>query len=139
MCGAAYGFLSAYAVHVSRTEQLADRQDYLQELYRRHQELVRKQAAIKQIRSFSDQAAALKLGRSDWLFYDVHVQGGFSFEAAQQIIGQCNDSPLAYYWPISLEVTTPGGAEESNSSAAKEKALGDVQLTVKGQFVARSR
>jgi len=77
--------------------------------------------------------------RNHWTFYDVNVEGGFSWDAAHKIIRQCSDSLAAYYWPISIEIRVPekAAATQSASSPSNDRSTGDVQLTIKGQFVAR--
>lgn len=133
---AAYAFLAAYAFYGVQQQQLEAKTMRLSSLTQRQRELQRKRDVLEQVRRFNDQVTDLKLDRRDWLFYDVNVQGGFNYDAAQQIIQQCGDSDLAYYWPISLEVKTTDKSARTPASAGRP-VPGDVQLTVKGQFVAR--
>jgi hypothetical protein len=136
VCVAAYIFLAAYAHYSLQQEQLDAKTMRLTTLTQRQQELLHQRHLLEQAYRFNDQVTTFKLDRGDWLFYDVNVQGDFDFDAAQQIIEQCGDSALAYYWPIALEIKT---VEKSAKGPQPPGAVarGDVQLTVKGQFVAR--
>ena len=139
VCLAAYHFLAAFGNYSAQVEQLQAQQVRLRMLTLQQEEYARSRAMLAQVSTFSDQAAVLKLNRSDWLFYDVNVQGDFTYEVADQLIRQCSASTLAYYWPQSLEIKAVGAKEaqaQSPPGVAKGKP-GDVQLTVKGQFVAR--
>ena len=103
-------------------------------------ELVHKQALLAQAQQFASSVRDLKLTREDWAFYDVNVQAPLSYAAAREIIDQCADSAAAYYWPISLEVK----ALERKPAATAPRQIPDggpaeVQLTVKGRFVARQQ
>jgi hypothetical protein len=134
---AAYAFLAAYAYYGMQQEQLAARTMRLSMMTQRQRELLRQREVLEQVRQFNDSINAFKLDRRDWLFYDVNVQGDFNYEAAQQIIQQCSDSELAYYWPISLEVKSVDKPDKGAPATPGHTPRGDVQLTVKGQFVAR--
>lgn len=134
---AAYGFLAAYAVHGMQQEQLIAKKMRLSALDKHRRELLRKRETLEQVRRFTERVVALKLDRQDWLFYDVNVQGDFNYDAAQQIIEQCSDSDLAYYWPLALEIKTVDKTANRSPSSTGKPMHGDVQLTVKGQFVAR--
>ena len=138
LCAAAYGFLSAYALKVMHAEQLEVHQEHLRALRRQNQELLRKSALLEQAAQFTQRAKALGLERSRWAFYDVNFQAPLEFEAAQQIVSQCGDSSLAYFWPISLEIKAPVAQQPAGAPPAggvSEPA--DVQVAVKGRFVAR--
>lgn len=134
---AAYSFLAAYAFHGIQQQQLESKTMRLSSLTQRQREMQHKRDVLEQVRIFDDQVTALKLDRKDWLFYDVNVQGGFNYDAAQQIIEECSGSDLAYYWPLSLEVKAVDESVKSAAGSSGQPARGDVQLTVKGQFVAR--
>ncbi|MBT8340013.1 MAG: hypothetical protein HKP58_06180 [Desulfatitalea sp.] len=104
----------------------------------RQRESVRQRDALARAADFDHAVTELALDRKGWLFYDVNVQGAFSFDTARQIIAQCNDSDLAFYWPIALELKHIDATESpSGQAAAPAQAKGDMHLTVKGQFVAR--
>lgn len=133
VCVAAYAFLAAYAYYAIQLEHLEVKTLRLSSLTQRQRDLRRKSDLLEQVRLFDDQVTAFKLNRRDWLFYDVNVQGEFNYDAAQEIIQQCGDSELAYYWPLSLEIKTVDKSQPSTGQAVR----GDVRLTVKGQFVAR--
>ena len=114
----------------------------MQRLHRltlRHQEIIRNQETLKKVQGFSNQVISRGLERNHWTFYDVNVEGGFSYDAAHKIIRQCSDSTAAYYWPISMEIRVPEKAASPQSATApsNDRSTGDVQLTIKGQFVAR--
>ena len=134
-----YSCLSAYAVYRSADRRLEADQAYLRSLNLRKQELLRKQKVLRQARQFSLKAADLGLREAEWTFYDVNVQDTFSFETARQIIEQCSNSDLAYYWPISLEVKTAARSEKKAGARDETKAPGEVQLTVKGRFLTRQQ
>jgi hypothetical protein len=136
---AAYGLLAASALRDVRGEQVAAREIQLQAQTRRQQALTRQRLQLEQVQTFEAQVADLRLQRSHWLFYSVNVQGAFSFEAARQLIEQCSDSEIAYYWPIELEIQTslPSASAKKQRSGSGSAVQGDVQLSIKGQFVAR--
>lgn len=134
---AAYGFLAAYALHGIHLQQLSEQERQLQTVTRRQQELVRQRHLLTQVNAFDQRVAALDLQRRQWLFYQVNVQGHFSYDAAQQIIEQCADSALAYYWPIALEIRSGRQESERRRPGAPGAVQGDVHLTVKGRFVAK--
>jgi len=141
LCASAYGFLSAYALKTIRQEQLAARQNHLRLLNRQRLELARQAAALNQAARFVARAQELGLQRNDWAFYDVNVQAPLEYEAAQEIIAQCSDSSAAYFWPLSLELKVPE-QQQGKTAAPSQTAMGgpaDVQLMVKGRFVARQR
>ena len=106
----------------------------LHHLTLRHQEIIRNQETLKKVKGFSDQVISNGLERSQWTFYDVNVEGGFSWDAAHKIIRQCDDSLAAYYWPISIEIRVP--EKGAATPPSNDQSTGDVQLTIKGQFVA---
>jgi hypothetical protein len=137
VCVAAYLFLAAYAYYGMQQGQLEAKQIRLSALTDRQRDLLRKRDLLEKVRLFSDQVSGLKLNRQEWLFYDVNVQGEFEYEAAQLIIQQCSDSDLAYYWPIALEIKTTDKVGGRAQPAPVKPDQSDVQLTVKGKFVAR--
>lgn len=138
VCAAAYGFLSAYALRSMRQDQLAAKKTQLHVLNLQHQELVRKTALLEQAGRFTQRARELGLEPGKWSFYDVQVREPLGYEAAQEIIFQCRDSSMAYFWPISLEITSPRkDPEHAGASPAGSPDAADVQLSVKGRFVAR--
>jgi len=137
VCVGAYGFLAAFGYHEMQAEQLAAKTMRLSAMAQRRSELIRKKALLEQVNRFSNEVTAYQLARPDWLFYDVNVQGGFNYHTAQMIIQQCSDSDLAYYWPIMLEIKSVDSKAQPGNQTAKTPIQGDVQLTVKGQFVAR--
>ena len=112
----------------------------MQFLEQQQRELVHKQAVLEQAQQFTRSARDLKLTRADWAFYDVNVQTPMSYAAAREVIDQCGDSATAYFWPISLEIKALEG--EKPAPSPKQAPVGgrtDVQLTVKGRFVARQQ
>lgn len=120
-----------------QAERLAAQQRRQQLLDLHRQELRRKKSVMEQAQAFSTRMAALGLERREWRFYDVNVQAGMSYEAAQRLIEQCRDSELAYYWPIALEIEVPQETDRKAGQPKPGEGKGDVQLTIKGQFVAR--
>ncbi len=137
VCLAAYGFLAAYAYHSMQQEQLEAKKMRLSALSQQQAELIRKQDLLKKARLFNEQVTAFHLNPQTWLFYDVNVQGQFRYEAAQLVIQQCSDSELAYYLPISLEINNIDTAVRNNRPEVDQAERKDVQLRVKGKFVAR--
>ena len=137
VCAAAYGFLGACGTMSADREHLIAQQVRLQIINAEQRQWTRKQKNLQQGLMFCERAAALGLERRHWAFYDVNVQGAFSFEAAQQIIHQCGDSTSAYYWPGSLEIKVFAAGDHLPGAKTPKETPGDVQLTVKGQFVAR--
>lgn len=137
VCAAAYGFLGAYAAFDLQSERLAAQQGRKQKMDFRRQELQRKKSVMAQAQAFSTRLADLGLERRKWRFYEVNVQAGVSYEAAQRLIEQCRDSELAYYWPIALEIEVPQKVGPKAGQSKPGEVKGDVQLTIKGQFVAR--
>ena len=119
--------------------QLAGHQRRLLQLTVRHKEIMANQATLQQVQAFSSRLIQKGLERNRWSFYEVNVQGSFSYDAARKIIGQCSDSAAAYYWPGSMEIKVPDKTAPSRpaSPSANDTAPGDVQLTVIGKFVAR--
>lgn len=101
------------------------------------QEIDRHQPGLQQADRFAVQARNLGLEENKWIFYDVHVQGAFDFETARQIIEQCSHSDQAYYWPITLEVKALKNDDATPAGGVRRNGDGQVQLTVKGKFVAR--
>lgn len=136
VCAAAYGFLSTYALKTLQQEQLTVQQGQLRRVQQQHRELMRKQAVLKQAAQFSQLARDLGLQPADWSFYDVSIQAPMPFEAAQEIIRQCDESGAAYFWPISLEVKAQDNNGEKTAARPADAVAADVQLTVKGRFVA---
>jgi hypothetical protein len=134
---AAYGCLRAYARFVLKEQLWVLQHNHLQRLTQRQVALQRKQKIMAQADLFARQVEALRLAQKNWSFYDVNVQGPFSFDTAKQIIEQCSDSDLAYFWPMSLVVKVVG--KEPNKGAKPPAAAdhGDVQINVTGQFIAR--
>lgn len=137
ICVATYGFWGSYHAYRTQKDTAVNLQDRLQHLRAQQQELSRKEAILRQVAVFTDQAQELGLVRHKWTFYDVNVQAPLSYETAQEIISQCRDSSSAYFWPISLDVKSQTGDAKASSVAAKKGEQGDVQLLVKGKFVAR--
>lgn len=137
LCMAAYAFLSAYAYQGMQTRQLDNEKVRLRVAVSEQQKLVRQREALEKVVAFSDNADKLNLAKSDWIFYDVNVQGMFSYETASQIVEQCNDSDLAYYWPIALEMKRGASGQNAQTATPANGSGGDVQLIVKGKFVAR--
>lgn len=134
---AAYGFLAAYASYDMQKAQLDSKKMRLSVLNQQQAEILRKQDMLNRARLFSEHIDAFKLSPKSWFFYDVNVQGEFRYESAQQIIQQCSDTELAYYWPISLKIVSLTQPEELNTSTTTQQERKDVQLTIKGKFVAR--
>ena len=134
---AAYGFLAAYAFYSMQAEQLEAKKMRLSVLNQRQAELLRKQDLVKAASDFHDGVTTLKLNKQNWLFYDVNVEGQFQYEAAQLIVQQCSDSALAYYWPLTLEIKAITKSGQGAKSGDTNKEQKDVQLMVKGKFVAR--
>ncbi len=119
-------------------EQLAAQQRRLRLLNLQHDELVRQSALLDRADRFARRARALGLQRENWTSYDVNVQSPLSYEAAQEMIYQCSDSDLAYFWPISLEIKAPEKEQGGRPHVATSGAgATDVILSVKGRFVAR--
>jgi hypothetical protein len=118
---------------------LAAGRAHLSVLNQKQQELTRKQKVLDQTYRFVQKAAALELEREDWTFFDVNVQGTFSFQTARQIIEQCKNSMMAYYWPISLEIKTGMQAKDRIAGKKQLEEHSDVELTIKGQFLARQQ
>jgi hypothetical protein len=109
-------------------------------LKRQQQELVRKAAILKRAAQFAARARELNLQPGAWTLYDVNVQSPLAFEAAQEIVYLCGDTSLAYYWPISLEISKQN-TDAPHAGAAKgiSATPADVRLLVKGRFAARRR
>lgn len=130
--------MGAYREMQRHQAELAAHKTELARLNLQQDELRRKRQILDQVSDFTARATSLGLVPEAWSFYDVNVAGGFSYETARQIIEQCSESPLAYYWPISLEI---GAVKPEETRPAQGQAAaapkGDVQLAVKGQFVAR--
>ena len=140
-CAAAYGFFEDYNSRQMRRVQLEAQHRRLHLLTLRHQEIIRNREILKNVKGFSDQVIRHGLERNNWTFYDVNVEGGFSYDAAHKIIRQCSDSAAAYYWPISMEIRASDARASSQPVASPSNTMrkGDVQLTIKGQFVARKQ
>jgi hypothetical protein len=134
---AAYGCLSACSRFVLKEQLWVSQQNHLQRLTQRQVELKRKQKMMAQADLFARQVEAFRLAQKDWSYYDVNVQGPFSFDTAKQIIEQCSDSDLAYYWPMSLVVKVAGKEPKKGAKASAVADQGDVQINVTGQFIAR--
>lgn len=137
LCAAAYGFLGAYALNAMRQDQLTVQQNRLRVLKQRQQELVHQKAVLKQAAQFSRRARELGLQESDWSYYDVNVQAPLVYDAAREVIHQCGDSASAYFWPVSLELKVPEKEPANTPSQAQRAGPTDVQLSVKGRFVAK--
>jgi hypothetical protein len=121
-----------------RKEQLASRQKHFSFVKLQQQELDRKRAILRQVSQFAQRTETLGLQKSAWTHYDVNIQAPMDFDAAREIIYQCSDSSNAYFWPISLEVKVPENKHPDGApSRATAAVAADVQLSVKGQFVAR--
>lgn len=118
-------------------ERLEAQQNHLRFLNQRHAELNRKTAILNKAAQFTQRAGDLGLQRSSWTFYDVNVQAPLGYEAAQEMIYQCSDSSLAYFWPISLEIKAPEKDQKTGAANINRMGPADVLLSVKGRFVAK--
>lgn len=130
---AAYLFFHACALKINSRDQLAARQREVRLREQQKQELAHKQTILDTTERFVQRARELKLTPADRTFYDVNVQASMGYAAAGEIIHQCEDSAMAYFWPISLEIKALG--KEQATAQAKQGGAGkpaELQVTVKG-------
>ncbi len=130
--------MNAYALHTLRDNQLANRRVQLSFVQSRQKELEHKRNIVQQAVRFGQHAHANGLQTDNWTEYSVNLQAPLAYDAAREIIYLCSDSSTAYFWPISLEVSVPD-VKPAASAPGPQSGTGpaDVQVSVKGRFVAR--
>lgn len=108
----------------------------------------RQQAALNRQRvelaeDFVDRARSLGLTRDQWYSYRVNIDEPVSFQEAAYILNQTANSSSYYFNPVQLHIKEKTAAESDNRSAARQvsppQQQGDLLLTLKGEFVVKTR
>ncbi len=142
-----YFFLKEYGFCLAQEERLEALNVRLNISKNQLQETTRKQRIFTRVQTFLNQANTLGLHEKKWATYNVNIEEPVTFEAFEQILEQCKQTPLFYFNPISLEITTAIDEEpnknpssnQSNRSALPEKKDGDILINLKGAFIVREK
>jgi hypothetical protein len=147
--GAVHFFLNAYQDHRGQRallERIQFREDFVR---RQITEMAQKRKVIERVNAFVGGAEDLGLAPSNWTRYEVNIETPLRFNALDEILRQCTNTPYYYFQPKYLKVHLAGqnsedgadeGAEASQAVAADDgDAQGDLLLQLKGTFLARRR
>jgi hypothetical protein len=142
-----YFFLKEYGSCLTQEERLEALNVRLGISKNQLQETTRKQRIFSRVQTFLNQAKALGLHEKKWATYNVNIEEPVTFEDFEQILGQCKQTPLFYFNPISLQITTAIDEElnknpnsnRSNRSALPEEKDGDILINLKGSFIVREK
>jgi hypothetical protein len=142
-----YFFLKEYGFCLAQTEKLETLNVRLGISKNQLQEATRKQRIFFRVQTFLNHANALGLHEKKWATYNVNIEEPVTFDAFDQILEQCNQTPLFYFNPISLQITTAMDTEqnknknpnESNRSALPKEKDGDILINLKGSFIVRDK
>lgn len=140
-----YFFLKEYGFCLAQEERLETLNVRLDISKNQLQETTRKQRVFSRVQTFLNHAKALGLHEKKWAIYNVNIEEPVTFDAFELILEQCNQTPLFYFNPISLQMTTAIDSEqkkksnESNQSGLPGAKDGDILINLKGSFIVRDK
>ncbi len=140
-----YFFLKEYGFCLAQEERLETLNVRLGISKQQLQETTRKQRIFSRVQAFLNHANALGLQEKKWATYNVNIEEPVTFDAFEQILEQCNQTPLFYFNPISLQITTAIDSEQNKSpnkpsqSGLPEEKDGDILINLKGSFIVRDK
>jgi len=143
----AYIFLKEYGRYLARVEKLEAMKVRLRVSRNQLQETTRKHRVFSRVQTFLNRTKSLGLTHKKWATYNVNIEEPVTFDTLEQILNQCNNTPLYYFNPISLQITATADSEETPNRTANQSGQiilskedrGDITIDLKGSFIVREK
>jgi hypothetical protein len=105
-------------------------------LKQRYRQLIHREADLKKLRNFVDQAKAVGLVKDRWAYYPIAIDEAVTFSVAEEVLNQTWSSGAYYFKPkqLHLKKNIDRNDADNESTGRTEK---DLLLTLKGSFVVR--